>query len=325
MGFDLRSHTHLLMVAGSHAYGLARPGSDVDLKGVAIPPIEHFLGIRDPFQQADEASEMSVFVDVLEPGEADRGVEGSVYDLRKFVRLAIEGNPHVLDVLFCREQELRLCTPVGRRLREHREAFLSSRVKGSFGSYARAQLKRIRGHRRWLLNPPERKPTRADFGLPEQSVISREQLGAAESMHDEGLSLDDNLVRVMQAERAFRNAMREYKSWERWKRERNPARAALEAEFGYDTKHASHLVRLMRMAIEILQTGQVHVWRGGRDADELRAIRDGAWSYDRLAEWADEMWERIEDLAKSPAVPERVDLEAVDALVVSLVREALAV
>src|ERR1039458_5020213 len=30
-----------------------------------------------------------------------------------------------------------------------------------------------------------------------------------------------------------------------WKAQRNPKRAELEAKFGYDTKHAMHLVRLM--------------------------------------------------------------------------------
>ena len=57
---------------------------------------------------------------------------------------------------------------------------------------------------------------------------------------------------------------------------------ALEAAHGYDTKHGAHLVRLLRMGREIVETGSVHVWRGDRDADELLAIRAGAWSYDRL-------------------------------------------
>ena len=318
MDFDLRAHTHLLVVAGSRAYGLARPDSDVDLKGVAVPPIGHFLGIHKPFEQADSKDQIAVFEDLV--GEP---AEGSVYDLRKFVRLAIECNPHVLDVLFCREDELLVCTPVGQRLREDRELFLSSRARHSFGSYARAQLKRIRGHRKWLMDPPQRKPTRSDFGLPEQGLMPREQLGAAEAMQERGLTLDDNLVRVMQAERGYRNAMREYQSFERWQRERNPARAALEASHGYDTKHASHLVRLMRMAVEILETGCVHVWRGDRDADELRAIRDGAWSYDQLSNWADATEARLAQLAEGSAVPQKVDVDAVDALVIALVRQAL--
>jgi len=45
----------------------------------------------------------------------------------------------------------------------------------------------------------------------------------------------------------------------------------LEAKFGFDTKHAMHLIRLLRMAREILETGVVHVKRP--DAEELSAIR----------------------------------------------------
>ncbi|AEZ66297.1 hypothetical protein phiTE_131 [Pectobacterium phage phiTE] len=36
---------------------------------------------------------------------------------------------------------------------------------------------------------------------------------------------------------------------------RNAARHELEEKFGYDTKHAMHLVRLLRMSQEILETG----------------------------------------------------------------------
>ena len=97
----------------------------------------------------------------------------------------------------------------------------------------------------------------------------------------------DNFIDALQRERAFRSAMREWRQYQGWKQHRNPARAALEAAHGYDTKHASHLVRLLRMALEIVGTGEVHVWRGDRDADELRAIRDGAWSYDALIDFAE--------------------------------------
>jgi len=41
----------------------------------------------------------------------------------------------------------------------------------------------------------------------------------------------------------------------------------------------------MRICREILSTGQVIVKRP--DCDELLAIRDGAWQYERLLSWAE--------------------------------------
>ena len=41
------------------------------------------------------------------------------------------------------------------------------------------------------------------------------------------------------------------------------------------------------MGVEILETGVVHVKRP--DADELRAIRNGAWTYEEIVKYAEEM------------------------------------
>ena len=329
MDFDLLTHTHLAVVAGSRAYGIATPESDVDMKGVAVPPARYFHGFRATFEQADDRESISVFHSRLTPEEqaaADaHGLEGSIYEIRKFVRLAAEGNPHILDALFCRPEEVKVCTAIGQRLRDARDAFLSLRMRHSFGSYARSQLKRIQGHRAWLLSPPAGPPSRADFGLPDHTLIPRDQLMAGEAALEKGMSLDDNLVDALQRERAFRSASKQWSAYQRWQRERNADRAALEARHGYDTKHASHLVRLLRMAVEILSTGQVHVWRGDRDGEELRAIRAGAWSYDALMAWAESQEAELERLQRSGdvAVPERVDLDALDALVVDCVECAI--
>ena len=64
----------------------------------------------------------------------------------------------------------------------------------------------------------------------------------------------------------------------------------MEKTFGFDTKHASHLVRLLRMCREILETGEVNVLR--KDSEELRAVRKGGITYDELVDWAEK-----EDLA----------------------------
>jgi len=83
-----------------------------------------------------------------------------------------------------------------------------------------------------------------------------------------------------------------YDSWLRWKKERNPARRDLEVKSGYDTKHASHLVRLMRMGYEILTTGQVIVKRP--DAEELLLIKNGGWSYERVMEYKEELQTKLD-------------------------------
>ena len=81
----------------------------------------------------------------------------------------------------------------------------------------------------------------------------------------------------------------------------------LEEQFGYDTKHAMHLVRLLRMGAEILSTGQVNVLRS--DATELLEIRNGKWSYDELLEYATSMDNEIRGhLYRNSDLRPRVDI-----------------
>ncbi len=42
----LKGHTILLGRVGSHAYGTATETSDLDFKGVCVPPADYFLGLN---------------------------------------------------------------------------------------------------------------------------------------------------------------------------------------------------------------------------------------------------------------------------------------
>lgn len=336
MDFDLRGRTLLLAVGGSRAYGIHTDESDVDVKGVAIPPARYYHGFLHRFAQADLPEQLAGFADVLRPDEraavAQSKLEGVVFELRKFMALAAEANPNILDLLFCRDAEVRLATPLGSRLRAAAPLFLSQKCKHTFTGYAQAQLKRIRSHRAWLLSPPKEEPTRTGHGLPEGGgVLPRDQLGALDALLDRGvtaqeLGLTVGALELLQREKFYRAARTHWEQYQNWRASRNPARAELEARHGYDTKHGAHLVRLLRMGREILTSGEVHVWRGDRDRDELLAIRAGAWTYDRLMEWADQedaAMTALYDAGTSPLRREP-DREAIDRLCVELVEAGLA-
>lgn len=103
-------------------------------------------------------------------------------------------------------------------------------------------------------------------------------------------------------------------------RERNPVRADLERRHGYDTKHAMHLIRLMRMGLEALQSGELYVRRA--DAAELCAIRDGAWSFDELLAAAARLQQEMVEAVATASLPPDIDRARVEALAVALMLEA---
>jgi hypothetical protein len=124
-------------VIGSRAYGLARKDSDWDLRGWYLPPVHYTLGLTEvPEQVADHR-------DSLAP-EASEPVEVVWYELKKFIRLALQGNPNILEILW--SPQVRRASPLARDLLYIRPIFLSQRLKNTHLGYATEQLTKMRNH-----------------------------------------------------------------------------------------------------------------------------------------------------------------------------------
>lgn len=366
---DLPRHLIFLCLHGSHAYGTSTPESDWDVRGVAIAPLVRYFGTR-PWEQLQGGSPfLGELLTRHHPQAEGTELDSEVFNITKFVRLAADANPNILDILFAHHDDWLYSTPVWEELHASRHQFLSMRVRYTYTGYAMSQLKRIETHRRWLLTPPKKKPSRADFGLPEhRSLVPRDvqdiaeswikkkqqewQLDAliesldedereefreqlrshfemihgrpyeAEGAHErEQASLQSGLTaelfRRLEAERRYHQALQHWKQYQNWLKNRNPQRAELERQYGYDAKHASHLVRLLLSAQEIMTTGDLSVRHP--QADLLRQIRQGAWSYDELISWAKEQEEKIEALAQEKPLPRAPNREAIDEMVTQLI------
>ena len=345
---NIDKHIILKVKHGSHSYGLSTPESDLDIKGIFVAPHEYYHGFLHHIEQVEEKI----------PNDS------VVYELRKFFRLATDCNPNIIEVLFTDETDILTCTSVGRALLQHNHLFLSQKAKHTFAGYAHSQLQRIRGHWKWLKSPPNAPPSRTDFGLPANTLLSPADLGVAEAtirkqldrwdidweQFDEATKISiqdnisrligtlsvyagfdkhvdsfmyrsaarevgfsDNLIEKLEAEKKFSSAKNEWDQYQNWVKTRNPKRAALEAKYGYDTKHGMHLVRLMRMGKEILETGKVIVKRP--DREELLAIRHhGIWSYEQLVSYAEDKQKEIDSIylagiSPLPKAPNRVFLD----------------
>lgn len=117
--------------------------------------------------------------------------------------------------------------------------------------------------------------------------------------------LPSSFLELLDRERRYRATLREWQQYQEWKRSRNPIRAELERQHGYDTKHAMHLIRLLRMAVEIMSTGEVLVRR--QDASELLDVRRGALTFDALLDQADALGSRLKSITDSSPLPPRPD------------------
>lgn len=157
----IKDRTMLLVRHGSMAYGTNVETSDEDFRGIAIPTKDYFFSSIKNFNQAE----------LKDP-------DAVIFNINKFFNLAIDNNPHVIEILHVDPNDIMYISKLGEKLVERKDEFLSQRVKYTFSGYAISQLKRIKTHRNHILNPPKAPPLRKDFGLEEHSVISGEQLQA---------------------------------------------------------------------------------------------------------------------------------------------------
>lgn len=311
MDFDVTARTIFHVRHGSHAYGLDIATSDEDFKGICIKPKDYYFGVLNNFEQAEHM------------GSKSDGVDSVIYSLEKFARLAMDCNPNIIEVLFVDDSDVLKCDEFGEELRHRRYEFISKKAKFTFSGYAHAQLKRIKTHRSWLLNPPKRKPERSDFGLSELTKVSASELGAFEASIASGIEIElpKDVLTLFTREKAYQSAKSHYDQFTNWVKTRNPARAALEEKFGYDTKHGMHLLRLMRMAKEILETGIVNVKRS--DRHELLLVRYGVRSYDSLIEEAERLERECDQLYITSSLKKEPDRKELNKLIVSLTERYL--
>lgn len=126
--FPLRPHTIALLQTGSHAYGTNTPTSDEDYLAIVLPRMRHIVGLGT--------------WEHFEPGKED-GIDLKAQSIGKYVKLALAGNPNVVETLFFEPENFLYVAPAFQTLLDHKELFLSREVYKRFGGYARGQMQKM--------------------------------------------------------------------------------------------------------------------------------------------------------------------------------------
>ncbi|SFP48800.1 Predicted nucleotidyltransferase [Amycolatopsis arida] len=141
--------TILRCQVGSGLHGTAVRGQDDrDEMGLCVEPPEYVIGLRR-FEQYIHRTQP----DGVRSGPGD--LDLVVYSLRKWMRLALTGNPTVLLPLFVPDGEIVAITEIGRELRARSERIVSRQAGRRFLGYLRAQRERMLGLRGRRVNRPE--------------------------------------------------------------------------------------------------------------------------------------------------------------------------
>lgn len=148
-------NTILRALVGSTVHGLNLPGTDDrDEMGVCIEPVE-YVAAFSPFEQYIFRSA------ALRDGKHDAPSQAgdldlTVYSLRKYLRLAMQGNPTVLTLLFTRGEANVYSDARGASLQDLAPKIISRQAGKRYLGYLESQRMRLMGERgQKRVNRPE--------------------------------------------------------------------------------------------------------------------------------------------------------------------------
>ncbi|QJW95561.1 nucleotidyltransferase domain-containing protein [Frigoriglobus tundricola] len=123
-GPDVSAFVVYRVMVGSRAFGLATESSDEDRRGVFLPPADWHWSLTKPPEQVE------VF---------GAGVEEIDWEIEKFVRLALQANPNILETLW--SPAVLHADETGTELRAIRGAFLSRHLYRTYSGYVLSQFR----------------------------------------------------------------------------------------------------------------------------------------------------------------------------------------
>lgn len=111
-------------VVGSRAFGLAGDDSDIDRRGIYLPPADLQWSLYGAPEQLENEATQECY-----------------WELRKFLILALKANPNILECLYTPLVET--ATPIAQELLAMREIFLSKLVYQTYNGYVMSQFKKL--------------------------------------------------------------------------------------------------------------------------------------------------------------------------------------
>ena len=121
---DLYQFVVYRCIVGSRAYGLAIDESDEDRRGIYLPPAKLHWSLFGVPEQLEDTEH-----------------EACYWELQKFLTLALNGNPNILECLYTPIVEM--ATPLVQELLGMREIFLSKHIYKTFNGYALSQFRKM--------------------------------------------------------------------------------------------------------------------------------------------------------------------------------------
>lgn len=311
----------LVTYGGSIAYGLDTPESDVDLRGFFLPALNNLLMVKD-------IENIEVHNDI---------VDGALYSAKKMIELLRACNPTTIEILGMAPEHIIVASPHYDLMLANKNIFLSKDAGNRFGGYATQQLRRIENSMSRDAGDTDTEGARRSmnaaiktfserYGHYDQGDVKVDLVDEKDGMKSLFVSLDMKNVPIGE----LRGMMSELDTIS--KNADNLAARNRKKDTAKLSKHMSHLVRLMRMGSELMESGEINTYRTG-DRELLLALKQGLWMSedengirhvdDAFWDLVDEESARFEYAKKNSVLPDKRDDKAIDEMIAAIHTDVL--
>jgi predicted nucleotidyltransferase len=340
----IKDRTCFLTIYGSTAYGLNTPESDIDVRGITTVPKQYLFGFNKHFYQLEKKEPDTTIFDIKKFFSLT-----SVGNPNTLEMLFVEPEHHLIvndigQILIdnrdyflskqLKERYIGYAKAQAHRIRNHRGWLLNPIDKKperkDYNLPDKPQIEKNQFDAVKSIIQSKIDSWTPDFEpfsesqkiylqgkvsdiLTEMNILSDDKWCAAAR----SIGFDDNLIDIIKKEKEFENKVQDYKNFQEWKKKRNPKRAALEAAIGYDSKHMSTLIRLLKVGKEILDTGKVQVKRT-YDREELMEIKNCKWPYQKAIDLADKIEAEVKVSYLNSKLPNQPNINYLDNLCIQL-------
>lgn len=305
---NLGSHIILLTLGGSHAYGMDKEGSDLDVRGIALNSKKDIL-LGTDFEQVVNVN-----------------TDTTVYSFNKMIQLLTSNNPNTIEILGCKPEHYLHLSDIGKELLENRKMFLSKICIHTFGGYASSQLRRMENKSARLVGQAQNEAhilksinnAKYDFNNryypQDESSVNLYIDQAVQEGYDSEIFMDVCLKHYpLRDWTGMWNEMKSIVSSYNKIGKRNE-KAISHDKLG---KHMAHLIRLYMMCIDILEKEEIITYRED-EHDLLMSIRNGEFLDDNRqpkAEFYDllnEYEKRFDDAKDNTSLPDVPDHQKIN-------------
>ena len=302
----------LELKVGSHLYGTSTPESDIDFCGVFVAPKEFYLGLKT-VQEVD----LSI-ISKKENGRNDKdAIDRKFYELRKYIKLATENNPNIIEQLFVASDQIVFCNDIGQSLLDNKHLFPYQGCYNKFIGYSISQKKKMIVKRDNMLDIIKAIELFSNYDDHNKNYVVQYKKDILDAdfqlVRDTGQHIQIGDISLQKNETIKKALM---KLTDR----RNKFSGRYDdfiSKSGYDTKFASHLIRLLYEGIELLKTGEIILPL--QKADLILDIKKGKYKINEIMEMSEDLENDINLALKNSPLPIKPQVDKIEKFLIELI------